>query len=65
MKKRINERKKGSATLVIIISAIVFLIYATSTFADVRQMKQLHKEYVDEMVKHYENNYTTIVERLI
>ena len=54
MKKIINK-SKGSGTLIVIISAIVFLTYSVSTFSDVRHMKYMQEKY--------ENNIREIYER--
>ena len=43
--KKIFKNLKGSGTLIVIISAIIFLTYATSTFADVRHMRYMQEEY--------------------
>jgi len=43
--KKINDGLKGSGTLIVIISAIVFLTYSVSTFSDVRHMKYMQEKY--------------------
>lgn len=48
---------KGSGTLIVIISAIVFLIYATSTFSDVRHMKYMQEKYEDNIREIYESDF--------
>ena len=47
------QRLKGSGTLIVIISAIVFLTYATSTFSDVRHMKYMQEEYENNIRELY------------
>lgn len=47
------KRLKGSGTLIVIISAIVFLTYATSTFSDVRHMKYMQEEYENNIRELY------------
>ena len=46
---------KGSGTLIVIISAIVFLTYSTSTFSDVRHMKYMQEKYEDNIREIYES----------
>ncbi len=55
MKKRL-DKLKGSGTLIIIISAIVFLTYATSTFSDVRHMKYMQEKYENNIREIYEKD---------
>lgn len=55
MKKKI-DKLKGSGTLIVIISAIVFLTYATSTFSDVRHMKYMQEKYEDNIREIYEKD---------
>ena len=53
MKNRF-KKLRGSGTLIVIISAIVFLTYATSTFSDVRHMKYMQEEYEKNIREIYE-----------
>lgn len=54
---KVNLKKlKGSGTLIVIISAIVFLTYATSTFSDVRHMKYMQEEYEKNIRDIYEKD---------
>ena len=53
MKKRFSKLR-GSGTLIVIISAIVFMTYATSTFSDVRHMKYMQEEYENNIKELYE-----------
>ena len=53
MKEKI-KKLRGSGTLIVIISAIVFLTYATSTFSDVRHMKYMQEEYENNIREMYE-----------
>lgn len=50
-------KKIGSATVVVILFAIVFMLYSSSTFADVRHMKNLYEEYEKEIIEKYETDY--------
>ncbi len=55
---------KGSGTLIVIISAIVFLTYATSTFSDVRHMKYMQEKYEDNIREIYENDLDVLESEL-
>ena len=54
MSKKIKSLK-GSGTLIVILSAIVFLTYATSTFSDVRHMKYMQEKYENNIREIYES----------
>ena len=56
--------KKGSATVVIIIIAIVFTLYATSTFADVRHLKNSYEKYEQQIINEYQKDYDLKVQEL-
>lgn len=56
--------KKGSATLVVIMFAIAFILYATSTFADVRHMKNQYSEYERLIIEKYETEYNQKTQEL-
>lgn len=58
------RKKFGSATLVIIISAIVFTLYATSTYADVRHMKNKYSEYEKSITSMFEQEYNDTADKL-
>lgn len=53
--KKIKDLK-GSGTLIVIISAIVFLTYATSTYSDVRHMKYMQEKYENNIREIYEKD---------
>lgn len=57
-------KKKGSATLVIIFFAIVFMLYASSTYADVRHLKNGYNEYEQDIIERYETEYNNKVQEL-
>ena len=59
MRKKLNKLK-GSGTLIVIISAIVFLTYATSTFSDVRHMKYMQEEYENNIRELYEKDLSIL-----
>ena len=50
------KNKIGSGTLIVIISAIVFLTYSISTFSDVRHMKYMQEKYEKNIREIYEND---------
>lgn len=51
------KNRKGSAVIVVIITAIVFLIYAASTFSDMTHLKTMHEKYLLNTVKLFNNDY--------
>ena len=55
MKKNMR-RLRGSGTLIVIISAIVFLTYSISTFSDVRHMKYMQEKYEKNIREIYERD---------
>lgn len=54
-------KKKGSATLVVILFSTIYMLYSASTYADVRHMKRTYEEYKEEIVKMYEQEYENMV----
>lgn len=54
---------KGSATLVVIMSAIIVITYATSTAADVRHMKYMQERYEKNIRNIYEKDIKKIDEK--
>lgn len=61
MKDKLSKLK-GSGTLIVIISAIVFMTYATSTFSDVRHMKYMQEKYEDNIREIYEKDLNELNE---
>ncbi len=57
-------KKIGSATVVVILFSIVFMLYASSTYADVRHMKNQYDEYERDIIEKYEIQYSNIVQEL-
>ena len=57
-----NMKLKGSATLVVIMSAIIAITYATSTSADVRHMKYMQEKYEKNIRQIYEEDIEYIDE---
>ena len=57
-------KKIGSATVVVILFSIVFMLYASSTYADVRHMKNQYDEYETSIIEQYEIDYNNKVQEL-
>lgn len=57
-------KKIGSATVVVIVFAIVFILYATSTFADVRHMRNQYEEYERDIIEKFDTEYNKKVQEL-
>ena len=57
-------KKIGSATVIVILFSIVFMLYASSTYADVRHMKNQYDEYERDIIEKYEIQYNSIVQEL-
>ena len=57
-------RKIGSATVVVIVFAIVFILYASSTFADVRHMRNQYEEYERDIIERFDTEYNNKVQGL-
>jgi hypothetical protein len=57
-------KKKGSATLVVILLSTIFMLYSVSTYADVRHMKRTYDEYQKRITSIYEQEYNKMVEIL-
>ena len=56
--------KKGSATIVIILVSIIFMLYATSTYADVRHLRNKYTEYEEYIIEKYEIEYNEKIQEL-
>ncbi len=54
-------KKRGSATLVVILFSTIFMLYTISTYADVRHMEKTYDEYEKEIVNMYEKEYNDMV----
>lgn len=62
--KNKKNRLRGSATLVIIIASIVFMLYAQSTRVDVIHMTNMHEKYKKNILERYQEEYTEKVNEL-
>lgn len=56
MKKKV----RGSGILVVVLSAIAFLIYTTSTYAEVEHFSILQKKYETDIISYYEKDIDNI-----
>lgn len=61
-------KKTGSGTLVVVISSVIFTMYVTSTYADVRHLKYMQEKYEKDIIQIYsinvdavENSYERII----
>ena len=54
-------KKRGSATLVVILFSTIFMLYTLSTYADVRHMQKTYNEYERGIIEMYENEYNDMV----
>lgn len=62
-----NKRLKGSGILIVILSAITFSIYASSTYVEKEHFDILQKKYEVNIKKYYEkdlNNIDSVYEEL-
>lgn len=55
MNKSLNKLK-GSGVLIVVLSAITFTIYASSTYADAQHYNLIQKRYEENIIKHYEKD---------
>ncbi len=51
------KRKIGSATLVVILFSIIYILYSSSTYADVRHLKNNYETYKKNIYETYEEEY--------
>lgn len=57
-------KKRGSATLVVILFSTIYMLYTASTYADIRHMKKTYEKYEQEIISIYEQKYEEIVNEL-
>lgn len=43
-------RRNGSGTLVVVISSLIFTMYVSSTYADVRHLKYMEEQYEKNII---------------
>ncbi len=65
LKKILNNIKKtfrnnGSGTLVVIISSLIFVMYASSTYADVRHLKHMEEQYEKKIIEVYAEDVNNV-----
>ncbi len=56
--------KKGSATVTIIVTAVVFLVYIASAYTDILHLKKMHEKYYTNIQNLYEMEYNYIADVL-
>ena len=52
-----GKRKKGSAIIVIIVTAVVLLVYTASTYTDILHLKTMHEKYFNNIQDIFELDY--------
>ncbi|MEG1705564.1 MAG: hypothetical protein RR290_03195 [Clostridia bacterium] len=57
-----NKKIKGSAILIVILSAVVFSIYTSSTYAQQEHFSIMQKKYEETIKKYYEKDNENIEE---
>jgi len=57
-------KRKGSATVVIVLFSIIFMLYASSTYADVRHLRNKYDEYEQFIIERYETEYNNKTQEL-
>ena len=57
-------KRKGSATIVIVLFSIIFMLYASSTYADVRHLRNKYDEYEQYIIEKYETEYNKKIQEL-
>lgn len=57
-------KRRGSATILVIIFSIVFMLYASSTYADVRHLKNKYEEYEQYVIERYATEYNNQIQEL-
>jgi hypothetical protein len=57
-----KNKLRGSGVLVVILSAITFSIYTSSTYAEQQHFSIMEKKYEKNIISYYEKDYTRIDE---
>lgn len=52
-----KRTKKGSAIIVVTVTAIVFLVYTASTYTDILHLRTMHEKYFSNIQSLYEQDY--------
>lgn len=60
--KKNIEKIKGSGVLVIILTAVVFMIYSASTYSEELHFELLQKKYENDIINYYNSNVNNIDE---
>lgn len=62
--KNKKNKIRGSATLIVIIASIIFMLYAQSTYADVSHMKSMYNSYEKDTLDRYNTEYNNKVNEI-
>ncbi len=62
MSKIFKNKWMGSGILVVVLSAVIFTVYVTSTFAEEEHFYILQDKYEKSIVQLYEKDYNNIEE---
>lgn len=57
---KIRFKRSGSGTLVVVISSLIFIMYVSSTYADVRHLKYMQEQYETTIINIYNQNVKNI-----
>lgn len=57
-------KKKGSATLIVILFSTIYMLYTASTYADVRHMINTYEDYEERITEIYEQDYANVANEL-
>lgn len=52
-----DKPKKGSAVIVVIVTAIVFLVYTASAYTDILHLRTMHEKYFNNITNLYDKEY--------
>jgi len=53
-------KKTGSGTLVVVISSLIFVMYVSSTYADVRHLKYMQEQYEKKIIDIHSKNVDNV-----
>jgi hypothetical protein len=59
---KLRRNINGSGVLIVVLSAITFIIYASSTYADQQHFNLIHKKYEKNILEYYEKDNERIDE---
>jgi len=59
---KFNKKLRGSGILIVVLSAMTFSIYTTSTYAEQQHFNVMEKKYEKNIVEYYEKDNVNIDE---